>query len=667
MLLALVLMLSFVSCKGGDDSESGGGSVSSESESVSGGGSSGGSEDNGKIPDASNPTEDFPEHKVSGTLHKVNVTPSEKRVFVSGGKTEYKLVYASTAYISKAASFIASHVFEATGANLETETSPVWSENAKYIVVGDKDFMKTAGVTEPTENIGSTGYGIKTKGNSVFITANGYDGYQLGAICFLRQVVGYDMMYDDLVIYEKDGATIPDMDIVERPDFDYRSGSNNAIMNNTSARYGMGFTDNTIFLAPQGKRYHNTFTYLPKDKYENAHPEWYCDNALGKFEHSQLCYTAHGDKDSLKEMQTIIAEQILELAADTELKNVTVTQEDTESKCECDTCNAIVSEYGSISAAIIMFMNGVDDIVQAKLEEEAAANGTEKKELNIVFFAYHFSSAAPSKLDDKVKCNEHVGVLLALSRASYTHTLYESINSSPLSFLEGWKDYTDKLYVWMYQNNFATNSYQAMYNSFDSVIENYRAAYLNNAVLIMNQGNWESINSGFARFKDYIDSHALFDVNVNYVDLYNKFFKYYYGDGGEYMKQFFDEGIAQLRYIERAYPGEQTGLIVHQPLNKSKFWPFRMLENWKNLCEQAIAANKKYEVTNPQYYKAVTTHITVDSIFPRLYLCQLYPTSYSDEVIAEMRSSLATDCRTNMITHTGEAEYIAPLFESWGV
>ncbi len=649
MLLASVLALCLASCGDVDDSSSG---------ESNGGGTN--------IPSAVNPVEDYDEHKVTGTLHKVNVTENS-RTFVSGGVTEYKLVYDSAAYISKAASFIASHIFEATGARLSEETSPVWSENAKYIVVGNKDFMAKAGVSAPTENIGTTGYGIKTKGNSVFITANGYDGYQLGAICFLRQVVGYDMLYEDLVIYEKDGSTLPDMDIVERPDFDYRSGSNNAVLNVPSARYGMGFTDNSIFLAPQGKRYHNTFTYLPLETYEKTHPEWYSDNSNGRYVNSQLCYTAHGDKDSLKEMQTTIAEQVLELASDTELKNVTISQEDTESKCECDACNAIVEEYGSISAAIIMFMNGIDDIIQTRLQAEADANNTEKKELNIVFFAYHFSSAAPNKIDDSVKCHENVGVLLALSRASYTHTLYESINSSPLSFLEGWKTFTDKLYVWMYQTNCATYSYQSMFNSFDSVIENYRAAYLNNAVLVMNQGNWESINSGFGRFKDYIDSHALFDVNVNYVELYEKFFKYFYGDGGEYMKQFFDEGIAQLKYIEKAYPGEQTGLIVHQPLNKTKFWSFRMLANWKDLCEKALAANNKYEFTNPQYYNAVKAHITVDSVFPRLYLCILYSSSFSDEVLSEMRKELATDCKNLQITHTGEAEYIAPLFDSWGV
>ena len=96
---------------------------------------------------------------VEGMLHKVNVTPSD-RVFTANKKTDYKLVLAdeSTAIVT-ASNFIFTHVREATGASLGyAEEDATWSNTEKYIVIGDKEMYEAAGLTVPSEDIGSVGY-----------------------------------------------------------------------------------------------------------------------------------------------------------------------------------------------------------------------------------------------------------------------------------------------------------------------------------------------------------------------------------------------------------------------------------------------------------------------------------------------------------------------------
>ncbi len=204
-----------------------------------------------------NPTEDTENHGIEGMLHKVSVTESNLP-FVTAGTTEYKIVYDAKNYYKETASnFIIDHVKKATGAKIGVlaPENATWNENQKYIVVGDKALFESAGLTMPKDDIGQTGYFVKTVGKSVFIMTKGNDGYQLGAIAFLRAVLGYDMFAEDCVIYEKSGETLPNMNIVERPDYDYRQNSNKMI---SDTIYGMGHTaENEIWIPVGGSKIHN--------------------------------------------------------------------------------------------------------------------------------------------------------------------------------------------------------------------------------------------------------------------------------------------------------------------------------------------------------------------------------------------------------------------------
>lgn len=638
--------------------------------------------DTNEIPTATGTKNDYAEHKVEGTLHKGYENLANTGMpFVVNGKTDYQLVYdADNEYIAKAARFIDSNVIAATGASVYKENEPVWSDTAKYIIVGDEEMKKAAGYQMTTEDIGATGYQIKTIGNSVFIYANGSQGYHLAALAFLRIVVGYDCLAADTIIYEKDGSFIPEMDIVERPDFDYRHDMT-TYAHSLEKAYPMGVSVNgSLMMSTGASTAHNSFWYLPPEVYADANPDWYSDQKCAveviDWEYlyqtwpAQLCYTAHGNEEEMQKMQQIVADKIVEEALynhkNADKNIITFTQQDESVYCSCDSCKAIVDEYGNIGAAIIMFTNGVDDIVQQKLQEYADQNGVAKKEVNILIFSYQETRFAPTKLDEKSKCNENVGIYLASSKTRYSFTFYDEINELDKKAIQDWSKF-GKLYYWFYNLN--SDVYFIPSNVFETIAENYRFGKENNGAWIGDNGVWITYkNTGFTSFKEYLISRYSFDVNLDYNDLKDQYFEYYYGDGGVYMEQFFDEMIAYMSY-QRDYGGniDFNGVCVNCYNDQAKYWPYQMVVRWNELCNQALKAIEETKLQGDGTYERLRDHIVLESMFPRYALCVYHNNQYSEEQIAEMRLAFFNDCNALGLTHEDDYRRLDTLWQSWGL
>ena len=62
----------------------------------------------------------------------------------------------------------------------------------KFIFIGCNEAFIEANLEMPKEDLGISGYYIKTLHNSCFIQAETSHGYQMGAICFSKYVLGYE-------------------------------------------------------------------------------------------------------------------------------------------------------------------------------------------------------------------------------------------------------------------------------------------------------------------------------------------------------------------------------------------------------------------------------------------------------------------------------------------
>lgn len=614
---------------------------------------------------------DSDRHHVEGTLHRISVKKNS-RPFVSAFRSEYKVTVAKdNLFALEAAKFIISQIANLTGVELPFEENPVWTDNAKYISVGNEELFTAAGLTMPADDLGLSGYYIKTVNDSAFIATNGNEGYQLAAIAFLRHVIGYDMLSGDHVIYEGTADTLPDMEIVEKPDFDYRQMAQPV---GKTAQYGMGYTNNGIFMNINGSVWHNSFQYLPPEKYLSSHPDWYYDaegvtSATKGMNQGQLCYTAHGNEAELELMMrtayAILKETVYKTPT---LDNITFTQEDNYTMCDCSACAAEKAKYnGSTTVPVIKFLNQL----ATWLEEDLAKDGIQRRVV-LSFFAYRATKQSPTNLVngeyvgiDGIHCHKNVGVVIAPIEASFTHSFYEQENSLFAEIIKSWSAVSDNILMWLYETNFAHYLYPL--SSWDTVAESYRFCKENNAIYMYNEGQWNTNNvSHFSKLKEYLDARLMLNVNEDYDALVNKFFRYYYGPAGETMREFFDAVQAQLRYLENTYPSSVKG-GYKDSIAKAEYWQKKTLDTYIALIDRAYAEISAYQTTDPEQYEIYARHIKLESMFPRFALCTLYEGNYSSEEVYQMRSEFMKDCVELGITRMNEEIVFDELFKAWGV
>lgn len=628
---------------------------------------------------AKNPVSVDTEHYQSNTLHKVSVTPSN-RPFVQNGKSEYVILYEEGQMQAReAGALISKQVAAATGYNIPVESTAdvAWNESAKYIVLGREELFAEAGLQMPEDDLGVSGYYIKTCGNSVFIEVNGIFGYQQAAITFLRHVVGYEMYSEDTIVFYKDGKTLPDMEIIEKPDFGYRVQGNYV---STETRYGMGFINNQDILIPvttsvsnHNGYFHNSLNYFDSTETNlnptllAEHPNWFSTGG------SELCYTARGDEAELEAMVDHVVTRLKKAAEEyPDLNVVTFTIQDNFDTCKCEACQELMNTYKTAAAGNIRFVNRVADKIDAWLTEKAEAEGTKKRELIIAIFGYHNTTNPPVKevngkfepIDETVRCRDNVGVFVAPISASWTHSLYDETNETYTNMVKGWGALSNHVFAWLYEPNYSHYLYP--FNTYSSMLETMRFCVENNAVYVWTEGqSLQSNPPGFNKFKEYFNSKAEFDVNVNYDDLVDDFFANYFAEAEAPMKQFFTEVQMWCRNIENTDP--TINGTIYENIAQAKFWPKKTLDHWMDLIDEAYAAIESIRYTEPERYATLSRHIKNESIFPRFALLTLYFGSYSAATLQQMRLDFKADCNELNIKWQSQNESLDILYTQWGI
>ena len=648
--------------------------------------------------------EDQVNHYVEGTLHDVKVNFNNPvSDFVTNGKTEYKVV-ADEEMAMEASTYVMSKVLDGTGAMLAQEDASTLTvtENTKYIIFGCAEEFEAAGLTMPSyETIGISGYYIKTWGSNVFIRAYSKHGYQMGVLAFLRETLGFDMLAEDMIIYEKDGKVMPQMEITERPDFDYRQASNSITV---PAEYGFGLNGRNLWISPGGHWVH-TVRYFTDDAAKVNHPKWFSDDA----KQAQACWTAHGDEEEYALMVETYTESVINLMKAEPLKNnLMIAQMDGTAGqpvrgCTCTTCNASYAYYGdTLGGAALSFINAVSEGVEAYLQTEEAIDffkgfGVENKEMNIYILVYGLERTPPLErtasgyymydengygipkyectfdaagnatqvLDEegnpvRLQCSNLVNIFYAASSADYTHSYYEVENEKFANEVKGWAGLGKKFAFWAYERNYWNYLYP--YNSYDSNFETMRFFKSMGGSYMYWEGTWENPNStSFCKLNDYLDAKCMFDVNSNYSELVNKWFTYYFKEAAEPMRRYFDGITARCREMEYF-----TGGAVHSDkLNDASVWPEGLINTYMSYFDEAYKAIETYKVTDPDMYEVLYKHILIESLFPRWVLCTTYENSFGEQDLKALRQSFLDDFYDLQNTTHKEAYKIEDVTKFW--
>ena len=605
--------------------------------------------------------------------------------FIVGGETKYKLYYEED---KEAVAFVQEQIKELTDVRfaLDGNEPTALTKYSYAIVFGYSSLWEELGVALPTlEN--DSGYAIRKVGRAVLVYATSEDGYRLAALAFLRKVIGYDMISEDCVIYNRDPATLPELNLVEAPDFEFRQQQTYMTKDEL---YGMGMHAHTdIWIAIEGWDMHNSLLYLPTATYRGAHPSWYYDYTDSNgTERTQICPTAGGSSAEFDLMTTEIANGMLEhINANPTLENISFSIMDTADKddCTCTRCKLYDSLYGEggFAAAWIDLMNAVNAKVRAKL-----ASG---REIQIAFLAYRGTEKAPvnddfslmkryeiadngayTQTNEVLKCDEGVTVWLAPINALYAENLNHPDNAEHLATVKKWCALSSSVYVWAYGTNF--KNYMYPYNSWQASAENYKILKELGVKAVWSQSN-ETEATAFSDLKGYIDSKFMFDVNADYNAVLNSYFTGYFGVASAKMRSMFDQIVARCETIEADYDGLGRG-IYDEIENVSGFigfgtktyWEKSWLEGLVTLCDEAKALVDADGSLTETQKTAIKNRITKESLFPRYVLCTTFASKYSSVKKEEMRKAFKADCNALGFTLYKEANgELSNLYSAWGI
>ena len=608
--------------------------------------------------------------------------------FIVDGESNYKIYYESG--LKSVASFTQGMLETATGATLKlVSASPDNITKYRYaIVFGYTSLAEGLGIECPSEEeIGLSGYFIKKVGRTVFILARGDDGYRMGALAFLREVIEYEMISQDCIIYNGATATVlPEFELTERPSFGYRQQQTY-----NEEVYGMGLqTHEDIWIAsPEGWDMHNTLHYLPTEIYQSAHPSWYYTytDSVNVYR-TQICPTAGGSSAEFNAMVAAIAENMLvQINAYPDRENISFSIMDTGDgdDCQCARCTLYDTLYGEggFAAAWIDLMNAVN----AKIRESLPAG----RVINIAFLAYRGTEKAPANDDftlmkryeiadngsytqtnEYLKCDEGVTVWLAPIDGLYAENFNHPDNAEHLATVKKWCALSSSVYLWMYGTNF--KFYMYPYNSWQASAENYKIFHDLGVKAVWSQSN-ETKATAFSDLKNYIDAKFMFNVNADYEEVLDTYFDNYFGAASTTMRSLFDKIVAKCNEIEGAYNGLGRG-IYDEIENVSGFIGFGTKTYWSKdwidacvaLCDQAKAEIEADTTLSEEEKTVIKNRITKESLFPRYVLCTTFANKYTTSNRNKLRQAFKADCEALGITLYCEVDgSLSALYDSWGV
>lgn len=612
-------------------------------------------------------------------------TPLDDRFLVRNGETEYVLVLPKNAmeYEKRAAEEFTTFMKQATGCKFKTvkDNSDV---TGKYISVGITKQVKEA---FPDLKIGRTSgkqssYYIATQDDNIYVVcAPGFEGAGTlyGIYDLLHDLIGYTY-YDETEIYVENKADVNLWDYegyFVDASIDMRTHSTSTIYcddsYNTRLRYinfsrGSEWNQLTNGHSQLTAYLHPTFTDEAGVSYGASHPEWFVDpyELAPSKSTNQLCWTAGGDPESLRQMQQVVADKLISfLQMDTKANYFMFGQHDNHDACTCEGCRKALEEWAGTECGLqIGFLNGVLDIVNAWQEENQPG-----RQVYYVIYAYSFTEAPPVTQDadgnfapysERVIPDRRMKVMWAPVSANYAFTFDSPINVKNGNDLKGWQAVcsSGQLFTYLYDLNMAyyfINFFN--FGTVQSMVQDLEDA---GCTYLLIQGPSDQTNvPGFQALRTYCNSNVMWDSGRNYMALASDFIVHYYKDAAVPMQELFDMLCERNAYYAAALDVGLGTINAYPTL--TALYPKGFTERMEQLFNDALAAIEHYSADNPVMYETLKDRIMKEYLCVLFLKATVYGDYYTNAELDEMRETWNYYINKFGITGGGEGRPL-PVF-----
>ncbi|MBR1967939.1 MAG: DUF4838 domain-containing protein [Clostridia bacterium] len=609
--------------------------------------------------------------------------------FIKNGQSDYVIVKPKESSQKEdfAAQDMQMLLKESTGVTLpiKTDDQVTYDANSKIISIGKTSFSEDKGLKISDTNY--SGYVIKTVDNSIFIKGSTVWGTLRGTYAFLRLYFNYEYYAPEAYkINQVTEISLPKVDTLHNPAIAVSQGAPDAIVKDVEWQYRTGLMSKyNVWIMPDDNAEswtHNSLIWFPPSEFKETYT-----NIDGKSYYfrdtDELCFTSslwdtdgdgnpgfdldgNGIDDMLDIMSDRMAQRISE---SNELVQTSLIQQDTSAWCDCNDCKAHKAQYDSNLAILIKYANELIKLVDKKLE---TLNGN--NDYLLVIICYQQTYDPPVKEDgnggwlpiaEEVKCDEKLCIQFAPLRMVMHKDFYSSDNSGHREVLEKLHAVCDNVMIWWYGCYFHT--YRIPLNNFEALQNTYRWFRDNGVYFSFHEGSPGGASGGWMELRLYLESKLSDTPELNVEELITDFFYCYYKDAAPALLDYFNTWRLQMNY-NRDVLG--MGGDVGSENTRAEYFPYGTLLVWNKNIDEAYAAIKHYETSDPELYKLLSDRICYESIFVRYALLKIYPDKFDATTLKAEQKAFKADCsRLNIIreTNAGSAGYLYNLWAEWGV
>ena len=586
---------------------------------------------------------------------------------IENSSTDYKVVYPEVrgSYIDTAVKELRTFLGEITPGitiKVSADTGLTHTADAKYISLGDTALLQSAGISVDKEKLGSDGYAIITKDQSVYLVGGSTHGTLFAVYEFLEKQFGYHFYAKDCYDLERDVTEkkLLDFNLTVTPSIAVRYMADGQFVsskdNESALRMRSTPQDDFIVTARDSKggagNWHTTQYILPRNE-NSDHPEWFGFGSTGAA--TQLCYAGrpvasgtdgkkHGEADQSALVNALVVsmEKLIDakFGSDTNDSELffCLTPADNFDWCECEYCKEITEAYGGSNAAsYIVVANKVAKNLQEYMNEKYGG-----RKITVFIFAYQQTEQPPvrEKADGTFEpildgpygkdiiLGDNVALLYAPIAADYYKTFKDEVNEVEYKRMAQWKTIASHIAMWTYDKTFYTN-YFVPQNPYNAMDENIRWYVENGAVFLHAQGQTANAQmTDWGNLKTYLSAQLSWDCTQDIEELIDSFFTAYYKDAAPAMREWFDD--YRTYFDERAdyWWGEEVQIgnewvkfnfrTTHggdKTLSASlKFYEYDRLLKWKASLEKAYTSIEKYKISDPALYKTLETRIKREGV-----------------------------------------------------
>lgn len=534
-------------------------------------------------------------------------------------------------------------------------------EDKKYISLGETTLLESAGIALTKEELGESGYIIKTIDDNLYIagvTDATYHGTIYGVYEWLEPTIGYHFYAADEFVYEEmDTIPLYEFDEQYRPSIDVREIGFKDVSSDALYAWRVKSFDSS-------QTVWNTFAhtmitvYLPYATYGAEHPDWYTPGG------DQLCLSSEGA------LQEIISRVQSGLDSSPNKPYVMIGREDNSTICTCEKCAETMKKYGgNYSGVELEFTNKIAEAV-----DEYVAQNYPDRVVKYFFFAYGPTLNAPTVYDEEsktykpiyedTKIHEDVGVMIAPIGMDFAKEPTHQVNESSYNAMKAWSDLLGKknITIWNYCANFT--SYMFNCNNFGIVQEYYRFYEDIGTVAIFDQGYWNANAPGFSAMRIYCQAELGWDSTQNYEDLAMEFIEQYYGDGAEAIKKYYHFIRGYYKHLD--VNDNSTGMIYYL-LDDKNLWPLETVQTIMSYMDEALEAIEPLKETNPERYETLYNRIQRERLSPLYMMLKFYIGQLSDEEKTSYIADFEKYSTMFGVTNTGEFYYndVTGYIDGW--